>query len=272
MEPDNPVLDDFVLGARARRASRGSSSCRPPRATRRRRSPPSTRASRERACVAAHLSLFRLHGIAPAAARGRARAGRRSTSAAARCATCWRSGARTGSTRCSREAWERGIVLAGLSAGAMCWFEGGDHALERAARDDRRARAAARLADRARRRRARAAAGRTSTAVRSGALPGGWAADDGVGLLFEGTRLARVGLLAAGRGGAARRRGRRRAGAPRGSSPSCSAPARPACRCPATPSRSCARVRRLRGRPARRSAPRTGRVRARSHRKGAQVR
>ena len=24
-----------------------------------------------------------------------------------------------------RTAWERGIVLAGLSAGAMCWFEGG---------------------------------------------------------------------------------------------------------------------------------------------------
>ena len=24
-----------------------------------------------------------------------------------------------------RAAWERGIVLAGLSAGAMCWFEGG---------------------------------------------------------------------------------------------------------------------------------------------------
>ena len=24
-----------------------------------------------------------------------------------------------------REAWEAGIVLAGLSAGAMCWFEGG---------------------------------------------------------------------------------------------------------------------------------------------------
>lgn len=24
-----------------------------------------------------------------------------------------------------REAWERGVVLAGLSAGAMCWFEGG---------------------------------------------------------------------------------------------------------------------------------------------------
>ena len=24
-----------------------------------------------------------------------------------------------------RQAWERGVVLAGLSAGAMCWFEGG---------------------------------------------------------------------------------------------------------------------------------------------------
>jgi hypothetical protein len=28
--------------------------------------------------------------------------------------------------------------------------------------------------------------------VRSGTLPGGWAADDGVGLLFRGTRLERV--------------------------------------------------------------------------------
>ena len=28
--------------------------------------------------------------------------------------------------------------------------------------------------------------------VREGALPGGWAADDGVGLLFRGQRLARV--------------------------------------------------------------------------------
>jgi len=29
-------------------------------------------------------------------------------------------------------------------------------------------------------------------AVRTGALPGGWAADDGVGLLFEGTRYVRA--------------------------------------------------------------------------------
>jgi peptidase E len=90
-----------------------------------------------------------------------------------------------------REAWERGIVLAGLSAGAMCWFEGGCtksfgppegnpglgflpgsltvHA------DGEPERLPVWL-----------------EAVRTGELPGGWAADDGVGLVFEGTELVRV--------------------------------------------------------------------------------
>jgi dipeptidase E len=89
------------------------------------------------------------------------------------------------------EAWRRGIVLAGLSAGAMCWFAGGVtrsggpletieglgllpgsltvHA------DGEPERLPVWLA-----------------AVRSGELPGGWAADDGVGLLFRGTRMVRV--------------------------------------------------------------------------------
>jgi peptidase E len=90
-----------------------------------------------------------------------------------------------------REAWESGIVLAGLSAGAMCWFAGGVtksfgppeptaglgflpgslsvHA------DGEPERLPSYL-----------------QAVRSGALPGGWAADDGVGLVFAGTELQRV--------------------------------------------------------------------------------
>jgi peptidase E len=89
------------------------------------------------------------------------------------------------------EAWRRGIVLAGLSAGAMCWFAGGVtcsggppepiaglgllpgsfsvHA------DGEPERLPVWLG-----------------AVRSGALPGGWAADDGVGLLFRGNRMVRV--------------------------------------------------------------------------------
>ena len=89
------------------------------------------------------------------------------------------------------EAWRRGVVLAGLSAGAMCWFAGGVtessgppqpiagigllpgsltvHA------DGEPERLPVWL-----------------EAVRSGALPGGWAADDGVGLLFRDDQLERV--------------------------------------------------------------------------------
>jgi dipeptidase E len=90
-----------------------------------------------------------------------------------------------------REAWQRGIVLAGLSAGAMCWFQGGItksfgppeanpglgflpgsltvHA------DGEPERLPVWL-----------------EAVRTGELPGGWAADDGVGLVFEDAELARI--------------------------------------------------------------------------------
>jgi dipeptidase E len=86
------------------------------------------------------------------------------------------------------EAWRRGTVLAGLSAGAMCWFEGGvtcssgppepfaglgllEGSLTVHA-DGEPERLPVWLA-----------------AVRSGALPGGWAVDDGVGLLFAGNRM-----------------------------------------------------------------------------------
>jgi peptidase E len=87
-----------------------------------------------------------------------------------------------------RTAWERGIVLAGLSAGAMCWFEGGvsmsggqpevvhgigllpgslsvhlDGEPERMPVYQR--------------------------AVATGALPPGLAADDGAALVYHGTRL-----------------------------------------------------------------------------------
>jgi len=88
-------------------------------------------------------------------------------------------------------AWRAGTVLAGLSAGAMCWFEGGVtrssgppapiaglgllpgsltvHA------DGEPERLPVWL-----------------TSVRSGALPGGWALDDGVGLLFADRTLQRL--------------------------------------------------------------------------------
>jgi peptidase E len=89
------------------------------------------------------------------------------------------------------EAWRRGIVLAGLSAGAMCWFEGG---VTRSSGPPEPIAGLGLLrgsltvhAD-----------GEPERlpvwleAVRSGALPGGWAADDGVGLLFRDGVLERV--------------------------------------------------------------------------------
>jgi len=89
------------------------------------------------------------------------------------------------------QAWERGTVLAGLSAGAMCWFQGGvtrssgppepfaglgllDGSLTVHA-DGEPERLPVWLA-----------------CVRDGTLPGGWALDDGVGLLFAGLQMRRV--------------------------------------------------------------------------------
>jgi peptidase E len=91
-----------------------------------------------------------------------------------------------------REAWCRGTVLAGLSAGAMCWFAGGvtksgggapapvkglgllpaSLSVHRDGEPDRLPVYRA--------------------GVRDGRRPPGWAADDGAGLLFEGEQLVRV--------------------------------------------------------------------------------
>ena len=90
-----------------------------------------------------------------------------------------------------RECWARGIVLAGLSAGAMCWFEAGISKSRGPAEpvsglgllpgslsvhyDGEPERRPAYLA-----------------AVASGEVPEGFGADDGVGLLFRDGRLERV--------------------------------------------------------------------------------
>jgi dipeptidase E len=90
-----------------------------------------------------------------------------------------------------RECWARGIVLAGLSAGAMCWFHAG------ITKSRGRAEPVAGLG---------LLPGSMSVhydgeperrpvyleAVRSGAVPEGFGADDGVGLLFRDGRLERV--------------------------------------------------------------------------------
>jgi peptidase E len=90
-----------------------------------------------------------------------------------------------------REAWEAGVVLAGLSAGGMCWFEHGitcstgrpapaaglgflpgSLSVHYDGQPDRRP--------------------VYLDAVARGTLPAGYGADDGVGLLFEDTELVRI--------------------------------------------------------------------------------
>jgi dipeptidase E len=87
-----------------------------------------------------------------------------------------------------REAWERGIVLCGLSAGSMCWFEAGVTTSFGHPRpvpglgllpgsnsvhyDSEPARRPC-----------------FHEAIRSEAVPPGWAVDDGAGLLFGGREL-----------------------------------------------------------------------------------
>lgn len=90
-----------------------------------------------------------------------------------------------------RSAWELGVVLAGWSAGAMCWFEGGltDSFGPNLAplRDGLKFLAGSFCphydAESLRR-------PRYEEVVGSGALADGYASDDGVGLLFEGRNFA----------------------------------------------------------------------------------
>ncbi|MBS1870000.1 MAG: peptidase E [Actinobacteria bacterium] len=188
MEPDNPALDDFVLSLvrvpEPRILFLPTASGDPTAQI------TAFYARFARRASATHLSLFRRHGSARSLAEivleqdviyvggGSLR----------NLLAIWRAHELDALLR---EAWRRGIVLAGLSAGAMCWFAGGvtrsGGPLETIAglgllpgsfsvhADGEPERLPVWLG-----------------AVRSGALPGGWAADDGVGLLFHGTRMVRV--------------------------------------------------------------------------------
>ena len=189
MEPGNPLLDDFVLGlARAKE----------PRVVFLPTAAGDTTGQinafqgrfADRLCVPEHLSLFRL---------GESKRPLQEVVLGAdiiyvgggsmrNLLAIWRA---HGLDRLLVEAWRAGTVLAGLSAGAMCWFQAGvtrssgppeplaglgllEGSLTVHA-DGEPERLPVWLA-----------------AVRDGTLPGGWAVDDGVGLLFRGRRLARV--------------------------------------------------------------------------------
>ena len=189
MEPTNPLLDDFVLGL---------SHAKEPRVVFLPTAAGDTTAQinafqarfADRLCVPEHLSLFRLQetkrpleevvlGADIIYAGG---------GSMRNLLAIWRA---HGLDRLLLEAWQAGTVLAGLSAGAMCWFQAGvsrssgppeplaglgllEGSLTVHA-DGEPERLPVWLA-----------------AVRDGTLPGGWALDDGVGLLFRGRALERI--------------------------------------------------------------------------------
>jgi dipeptidase E len=190
MEPDNPALDDFVLSLGAAATPRvlflPTASGDPTGQINAFRARFGGRAD----CEAAHLSLFHLHDSTRTlgeivAEQDVIYAGGGSMR---NLLAVWRA---HGLDELLVRAWERGTVLAGISAGAMCWFEAGVtkssgppepiaglgvlpgslsvHA------DGEPERLPVWLA-----------------AVRSGELPGGWAADDGCALLFRGRELERA--------------------------------------------------------------------------------
>jgi dipeptidase E len=189
MEPVGGALDEFVLGLAPRPVPR---ICFLPTAS----GDPNEQIARfhaafaDRPCEPAHLSLFRL-GQHPVDLRtyllhqdviyvggGSMR----------NMLAIWRAHGLDGILR---EAWEQGTVLAGLSAGAMCWFEGGITTSSGAPAPVEGlgllpGSMSVHLDGEPDRRRPYV------DAVASGALPPGYAADDGVALLWEDRALARV--------------------------------------------------------------------------------
>jgi peptidase E len=189
MEPDNPLLDDLILGLARRPVPRV---CFLPTAS----GDPLDHVARfyeafsDRPCDCTDLSLFRL---------GRRRVDLRAMLLAQdivyvgggslrNMLAIWRVHELDAILR---ECWARGVVIAGLSAGAMCWFEAGVTKSRGAAEpvaglgflpgslsvhyDGEPERRPVYL-----------------DAVASGAVPEGFGADDGVGLLFRDERLVRV--------------------------------------------------------------------------------
>jgi len=98
-----------------------------------------------------------------------------------------------GLDRALRRAWDQGVVLAGVSAGALCWFEAGttdSFGLELRAVHDGLGLLPGSFSPHYDSEPARRPT--HHRLLGAGAIPDGWAADDGVGLHFVGDQLHEV--------------------------------------------------------------------------------
>ncbi len=96
-----------------------------------------------------------------------------------------------GADRLLREAWERGVVLCGISAGSMCWFAAGlttSFGMPRAVRGLGLLPGSNSVHHDREPERRRCYDG----AIRAESVPPGYAVDDGAALLFAGTALVEV--------------------------------------------------------------------------------
>ena len=191
MEPDNPLLDDHVLDlARAARGRSRPRVCFVPTAS----GDADGYLARfyaafARKAEATHLALFTrtIADLSPfLLEQDVVYVGGGNT---ANLLAVWRV---HGVDRILREAWKRGTVLAGLSAGSICWFEGGttDAFGGLAALNDGLG-----LLPGSHSPHYDGEPGRRPTyrrLVADGTLPDGYAADDGAALVFDGTELAEV--------------------------------------------------------------------------------
>src|SRR4029079_5779082 len=189
MEPENPALDDYVLGLASAKLPKicllptasgdGEAQIRQFHAT-----------FGSRACEPMHISLFRL-GSTPIALRetlleqdivyvgGGSMLG---------LLAVWRA---LGLDQILRECWESGVVLAGLSAGAMCWFEWGvTSSMGSPQPSPGLGFLKGSLSVHMDGEPARLPIWRL--AIADGTMPPGYAADDGVALLFKDSELADV--------------------------------------------------------------------------------
>ncbi len=121
MEPDNPLLDDYILGLTGRARPRV---CFVPTASGDADGYVARfyRAFARRGCLATHLPLFQREAADLRAVildQDAVYVGGGNT---VNMLAIWRA---HGLDRVLREAWEAGVVLCGISAGALCWFEAG---------------------------------------------------------------------------------------------------------------------------------------------------
>jgi peptidase E len=189
MEPSNPALDRFILSLAGRPIPR---ICFLPTAS----GDPDDHIARFHAafdselCEPSHLSLFRL-GRRPVAVAEHLLSQDIIYVGGGSMVNMLAIWAAHELDRILIDCWRQGIVLAGLSAGSMCWFEVG---VTTSSGGPEPARGLGILpgsncvhydGEPARR-------PIYLEYVRRGTIPGGYGVDDGVGLLFEGTRLDRV--------------------------------------------------------------------------------